>query len=283
MPLSRWIRPLVLILLTGCSVAPGGLPVPQEPLALPYDVENPGTWDYFRYGDRIFEQSPEAAAEAFYWAERRDPTWASPIFARRLALLVEDPKLYDRYVKGHRAVVESPWAQQLDSLYLRALRLNPLLDRRLEGRALAAMLRYQIRVRINASYGPGSAEWAAQNALRRLRSHGPPRFRALLAEGSGRYRDAARLYGVALGERPGDVDLLADRGRTLFRSGNPEEAIRHLRMAIDQLRERDENELQPVYRSKAVLLHAIGLIQEARTDWGAARSAYSEALQEDLA
>src|SRR5690606_1173259 len=71
----------------------------------------------------------QKAADAFYWSSRLDPTWADPLYARRLALLLASPDGFSRYYfQESRSFYESPGVQRLDSLYRRALMLNPVLQ-----------------------------------------------------------------------------------------------------------------------------------------------------------
>ncbi|MDX1673977.1 MAG: tetratricopeptide repeat protein [Longimicrobiales bacterium] len=282
---SRWTPLFFVLAVAGCATTPTEMPVPAEPLALPGGIENPSAWDYFRHGERIFEDSPGEAAEAFYWAMRRDPTWATPIFARRLALFLVDDYLFGEYLSGSRRALRNPYVQQLDSLYLRALKLNPFLDRRLDARALKELWRLELIMRLQREYpgAPvGEIEMAVGNAVEQYAQRASDRFKGMLAHGEGRFRQAAAHYGSALEDDPDDIDLLARRATVLFRSGRHEAAIEHLRMAIAELREQDEDELQRVYYSKAMYLHAIGLVHEDLGDRSAARDAYAEALQEDL-
>ena len=81
------------------------------------------------------------AAAAFYHASRLDPTWADPVYARRIALFMAEPRMFSQYLRGSRRVVASPGVQRLDSLYLRALTLNPFPRRQQD----AIALRYRNR------------------------------------------------------------------------------------------------------------------------------------------
>src|SRR5206468_5794225 len=76
---------------------------------------------YYRYGVSVVEKDPRKAADAFYWATRLDPTWAQPLYARRIALLMADPRLLIGYMSRNRGVVQSKEAKSIDSLELRAL------------------------------------------------------------------------------------------------------------------------------------------------------------------
>lgn len=274
---------LVVAVMACAGTGTGELPVPEEPPQLPGGADNPSAWDYFRYGESIFEDSPGTAAEAFYWASRRDPVWATPMFARRLAVFLDHSYLFERYLSGNRSALRDPLVQKLDSLYLRALKLNPLLDRRLDGRALKQLWRQSLRMELQFAYrGRRITDMDVTRAVERFSDEASPEFRGLLAHSEGRYNDAAELYAEALAHDSTNASLHSDQARVLFMLGRHEDAIEHMRSAVAELRVRDEDELQRIYNSKALYLHGIGLIEEARGSRDAARQVYAEALQEDL-
>ena len=277
--------PMFLVLVVAGCVAGGAgeVSVPTEPLTLPGGVQNPSAADYFRYGERVFETNPQKAAEAFYWSMRRNPTWATPIYARRLALFLDDDYLFSRYLSRSKSALTSPVVQQLDSLYLRALKLNPFLERRLYSRALRKLWRDEVSRDIRRRYPSASVtDMEISHALLQLIREASADVRAYLAHSEGRYGEAASLYDHAIRESTRPAELHAEMGRVLFMLGRYGEAIDQLRHAMNQLRAREQDELQRMYSSKAVYLHGIGLIHETHGDTAAARDTYAEALQEDL-
>ena len=284
MSIFRWIPVLFVVFLSGCVASTGDLPVPSEPVVLPDGPENPSAWDYYQYGESLLEERPGTAAEAFYWASRRDPTWATPIFARRLALFLDDDFLYSRYLQGSRSALKNPAVLQLDSLYLRALKLNPFLDRRLDGRAMRALWRQMMLSDLRQRYPTTSfSEMQISFAVEEyIEDDADPGFKAWIAHSEGRYDDAVELYTKAIAKEDDPAELHADMARALFMIGRYEEAVEHMETAIAELRDEDEDELQRIYSSKALYLHCVGLIAESREDTDGARDAYAEALQEDL-
>src|SRR5713101_1954999 len=62
---------------------------------------------YYGYGLSVVQRDPQKAAEAFYWAARLDPTWAQPLYARRIALLMAEPRFLVGYMNGTRRFVDS--------------------------------------------------------------------------------------------------------------------------------------------------------------------------------
>src|SRR5215207_6701992 len=91
---------------------------------------------YFDFGLANFEAQPQQAASAFYWASRLNPGSADALYARRAAMIMADPGLRQTFINGGKGASESKQMRTLDSLYLRALRLNPLLYKRLDRRLL---------------------------------------------------------------------------------------------------------------------------------------------------
>src|SRR5690606_33867959 len=84
---------------------------------------------FYELGVSLLGTDAQKAADAFYWSSRLDPTWADPLYARRLALLLASPDGFSRYYfQESRSFYESPGVQRLDSLYRRALMLNPVLQ-----------------------------------------------------------------------------------------------------------------------------------------------------------
>ena len=135
----------LLLVLSGCASGGGGtswdpLATTPDPVALPDGADPNSAHAYYAYGQSILERSPTRAAEAFYWASRVDPTWADPVYARRIALFMAEPRMFSQYLRGSRRVVASPGVQRLDSLYLRALTLNPFPRRQQDAIALRYLI-----------------------------------------------------------------------------------------------------------------------------------------------
>ena len=284
------IRPLPLILLlllvvSGCAASGGGdgLPVPTEKLEL-RGVTNPSAQDYYGYGESMLEMNPGTAAEAFYWASRVDPTWAAPLVGWRLALFLSDPALFRRYLSSSRSALSRADVRQLDSLYLRALTLNPFLERGLEARALRIQWKDDIQRSIRRRNPTAFVdENAIVSAIEDILRDADDGTRAWVAHSEGRYFDAARYYERALEGTHRSAELHANLARVLFMLGRHPDAVEHMEAGLANLRAREDDELVRIYSSKALYLHSIGLIEETRGDPGAAREAYARALQEDLA
>jgi tetratricopeptide (TPR) repeat protein len=110
-----------------------------------------------------------------------------------------------------------------------------------------------------------------------------PETRAWVAYGGGRFGDALRDYAEAMKGTKRHAYLRTERGRIFYLTGNVDSALAELKLAVEELRNKDNKELVKLYDSKAVLEHSIAKIHVARGDAAAAREAYGRALEEDLA
>src|SRR5437773_10142033 len=58
---------------------------------------------YFDLGLQSLRRDPKMAADAFYWSARLDPMNADAFYARRVALLLSDPRRLELYWTGDRS------------------------------------------------------------------------------------------------------------------------------------------------------------------------------------
>src|SRR6266853_2697086 len=162
---------------------------------------------YYEYGVSMIERDPARAAAAFYWAGRLDPAWAQPLYARRVALLMADPRLLVGYMNGIRRYVESKEARSIDSLELRALMLNPFLARDLDKQLIVAYLRALVQDELRQSGDQMDAVTSTRfdyYTERYLRNNARERVRADVAISDGRVPEARDLYRKALGQERDD-------------------------------------------------------------------------------
>lgn len=253
-------------------------PRPIESLQ-PADAADPHA--LYDTGVGLLSRNPAAAADAFYWAARLDPTWADPLYARRLALLMAQPRMFEQYLDDDAAIHRSPGVARVDSLYLRALMLNPFLQPRLDVVAYRRVLAASIERSLRESGETGISGMAIENYIDQSLRRSTPSVRGWMAFSEGRYADAVRLYRQALGRRDRPY-MRADLARALFYSGEHADAQTEFTASLAALREADEDRVVRVYESKAMYEHAIGLIAETRQDPAGAQEAYARALQEDL-
>jgi len=240
---------------------------------------------YFDYGVRFFETDPNAAAAAFYWAARLNPGSADAWYARRAALLMVDDGLRRTFINGGRPARESKKLRALDSLYLRALNLNPLVYRRLDKRLLAAHIAEEM---MRAARQGGASEITRGEVDFMIESwltlnRGRPEFRAWVAYGEGRFDHALGLYASAEKSTKFKAGFRIERGRIFGMTGQVDSALAQFQLALTEMRSRDTKDLVFFYDSKALFEHTIGTLLEQQSDFAGAREAYGRALQEDLA
>lgn len=242
---------------------------------------------YYDRGVTLFDREPGTAGAAFYWASRLEPGWAEPLYARRLAGLMTNPRVLVGYLEGNRKIRESADVRRLDSLELRALRLNPFFARDLDK---PFFLHYVIEWFDQEARRSGAppldlsqrmeVEFLLESAMRSI--HVDPGLRAHLAESRQDYAEALGLYRVALRESRDRVGPHRDIAHLFYLTGAYDSALVHLQSALDELRGTESERLVMVYESKELLEHAIGVIAERRGDIAGAREAYGRALQENL-
>lgn len=272
-----------LILAATCVVAahaqkPGAeLPRPKIAVADTNDAQA-----YFDYGLSLFESDPRTSAAAFYWAGRINPAMADAWYCRRAALLMADQSLRKMYVEGGRRARDSKQLRALDSLYLRALNLNPTLYRRLDRRLLVGHI---------VDETERSARQAGANVSRTeidfyvnswLRDAGSE-FRGWLAYGNGDWNLALQYYADAAKAAKFKATIRVERARIFGMIGQLDSAVVQMQLALTEMRSRDTKDLVYFYDSKALFEHTIGTLLEQKSDIAGAREAYGKAMQEDLA
>jgi tetratricopeptide (TPR) repeat protein len=227
---------------------------------------------YYDFAIGVLSDDAQKAADALYWSTRIDPSWADPYYARRVALLLVDPTRFTRYSSGDARAQED--ARAIDSLYYRALTINPFVSQRLDRKLLDGMIDELAR----RSGNSGNARFAMELAMQRW----PPSMRARLAYGDGKLDEALILYTLAIEKNQKSVSLRLDRARLLFEADRPEQSLIDLNGVLEELRKSDQKDLIFVYRSKALTEHGIAVVQQRLGNVSAAKEAYGRALQEDL-
>lgn len=257
--------------------------VPQRP-RLTAAADTNSAHAYFSHGIRILEQQPFQAADAFYWAARLDPTWADPLYARRIALMMSDSRRLEGYMEGNRRIVTSPAVRQIDSLQYRALTLNPFLYRRLDRQLFKYYIRSSVKrsESMHRSATDRTDDALLDHLIESWLNGAGPWMRGWSSYNNGRFPDALRYFASALKGSRNKSDIHADRARIFFMTGNTDSARVSMASAVEQMRKKDDDALVYFYESKALYEHSIGMIHEERGEPDAAREAYARALQEDL-
>lgn len=116
---APWIALLFAAVLAAPSV--GQPKAPRRPA-----VADPNSAQaYFRAGLLDLDRDPEAAADALYWVNRLEPTWAEALYLRRVVFLrADDYRLIKYFQRDKKARREMEGA---DSLLFRARMIEPFL------------------------------------------------------------------------------------------------------------------------------------------------------------
>jgi Tfp pilus assembly protein PilF len=280
---------LAPILALACAALPAeaqrGGEAPRRP-ALAAAADSNDSRAYYDLGVELIHRRPREAADAFYWAAELEPRSAEALYARHAAMLMSDPRRILDYHGFTRRPHDTPEMVRIDSLYYRALMLDPFVQRRFE--------REVLRVLISSIISGGEPQRVQDqtllhhytaNALNRL----PPLMRARVRASQGRLAESMEDYDAALGEvrRSGTRTesrrwIHHERARVFALAGNDRSALNELAAAIEATEERERDVLVRVYTSKALLEHSRGMLHERSGDLEAAREAYARALVEDL-
>lgn len=277
---------LMLVLVAACGPGVSNWdPLALEPRSptLPSRVDPHDALAVYQYGASLLESAPTDAAAVFHLASRLDPTWADPLYARRIALLMADPEVFSEYMRGSRELLRAPGVQRVDSLYRQALMLSPFLHQRHDVQAIKKALAWSIEDQIrmenpSANITPTSIEIYIDQLLQKAE----PATLAWVAHSEGKFVAAEDHYRKALSRSKRKAYLHADLARLLVLMGKFPQAREEMTNALRELRESDQDELVRIYESKALYEHSIGLILEQLNDLAGAREAYARALQEDL-
>lgn len=233
----------------------------------------------YEWGLRAITRDPASAADAFYWAARIDPTFAEPLYGRRAAILLGDAALVREMITlGNRK--STPRLEQLDSLQLRALSLNPFLFRRFDRLLLVAF------VKENVVRRPGGDQLDEKQLTYEIQQliNGTDDFElaAWMAYADGEQKRALALYSAAMKRAKFKAPLHIERGRIYGMAALADSAIAEFERALEEMRAKESTDLVVLYNSKAMLEHSIGTLLEEKHDVDGAREAYGRALQEDL-
>jgi tetratricopeptide (TPR) repeat protein len=247
---------------------------------MPAQADTNDAHAYYDFAIELLRHDDDKAADALYWATRLEPTWADAFYARRVALLLADPHRLLQYWSGDRRTIQSDDIRRIDSLFYRALTLNPFVPQRLDRQLLEAVLD-EIAKKYEQAGAGNSME--VRYAINREISRWPAADQAWLAYGDGRYDDALRYYADAIKSDKRNGPLHVDRARVFAHMGQSDSALAELTVAIEDLRKRDKKDLIYVYQSKALTEHSIGVLESRLGHTNAAKDAFGRALQEDLA
>ena len=251
---------------------------PRRP-KLPTGADTNNAHVYYEYALANLQREPEKAADALYWSTRLEPTWADAFYARRVALLLADPRRLRSYWAGDRRTIQSDDIRRIDSLFYHALTLNPFVSQTLD-RQLFEAVAENIALQYERAGAGNSTE--IRYAIDREMQSASPAMKGWLAYGDGRFAEALMYYAEAIKGDKRNEPLRVDRARVLYQLNQPDSALSELKLAVEDMRKRDKKDLIYVYQSKALAEHSIAVVQQRLGNDAAAREAFGRALQEDL-
>lgn len=279
-------RTLLLVLLALAAVpahAQRRGEVPRRPV-LPAAADSNDARAYMALGEARLADRPREAADAFYWAHQINPTLSDALYGRYTAMLMSNPGRLVQYWDGERRLLRQPEIMAIDSLYYRALTMDPFLYRRFEAGLFRMYLEAWARQELDRSGGMDVTEGEVRRFVTQLLISGSPYIRGREAYARGNFQDALRLYEEALREsrQRSRSYLRAERARlhAHMRSWTP--ALTDMTQALEEMRRQDQRDLVYLYESKALLEHGIGMLHERMANLPAAREAYGRALTEEL-
>lgn len=231
---------------------------------------------YLQHAQRALESDAGVSADAYYWASRLDPASADALYGRRVATLMRRQSSFKSYMEGNTRTIFSPVMRANDSLYFRALQIDPFVHERHE----RTMLFQYYRAAIGSGINEGEIDDYAQRQLNTASAS----VRARYAAAEGRIPYAMELYTEAITAAKDPMYLYFDRGRLSALQGLNDAAIGDYTLALEKLRTRDLNRdtLVVFYSSKALYEHAVGVLYARKGDAAKAREAFGRAMTEDL-
>jgi tetratricopeptide (TPR) repeat protein len=240
--------------------------LPFAPAAAQQDVDllppkldkgaDPNDWEaYYEYGVRQLTRMPSKADAAFYWAGRKDPTRAEPIFGRWAAFWMLDFSEWPDYLQESPRVLHDPKVIAADSLVYRAMQRNPFVNQ-----ALWVVISNKL---------PGN--WGTE-----------PIIRGWIEYANQHYQLAIENWTVSLGDGGRYFGRRYNLALVYTQIGRYDSAAIQMELLLGVMRRLDRKQLVYVYQSKALYEYALGLLYMAQGKLGDAREAQGRALQEDL-
>jgi Tfp pilus assembly protein PilF len=221
---------------------------------------------YYYYGLDQLSRDPEGAAAAFHWASRIDPSWAEPLYAKRIALHLSNVNRLALYLDRNRGVLRSAEVRRIDSLQYEALIRNPILYQGLN------------KVMLETFY----EKVTGQSALMIDWDRQDPGNAAWLAYSNKDFAKAVDYYGRALKKDKNAYWYHSSRAIALYQIGKADSAIAELTTMIAELRKHEKDETVFAYDSKALYEYTIGHLYAQTGNADKAAEAYGRALTEDL-
>lgn len=254
---------------------------PRRP-RLPESADSNAARSYYALGLQQLASRPRDAAAAFYWASRLEPGAPEPWYAQRVALLLSNEARLWGYMDFNRGVILSPEVQRIDSLYLKALMIDPMFFQNLNGQLVMQYLTRRIRQE-NRNAGVNlSDQTELELFIEQYANRFFPADAGMLAYSKGQFEFAANSWGLAMTQEPRFWRLHEDRANAFYQLGRMDSARVQMLAAIEKATTADTSQVRFFYESKAQWRYSLGRILEREQNWDGAREAYQQTLVEDL-
>jgi Tfp pilus assembly protein PilF len=249
---------------------------------------------YFAWGSAQLERAPAEAADAFYWAARFEPSWADAYYARWAALQLSDPHRLELYLKGEKSTRRTPTMRQIDSLFLRAMTLDPFLYLRYQsvlyghaqglGGTTTTRERLPVGTTVDSSIVPNpSGLFMGVTTPGTYSSPGftSPYGKAWTAYAAGNLPRALQEWASLLSAKRERSLIYGERGRIFWLLGAPDSAAAQFITAAIEWRPEDKDRVPAAGDSKSLYEYSLGLIEEKLNRPDSARGIYRRLLEED--
>ncbi|MCC7003830.1 MAG: tetratricopeptide repeat protein [Gemmatimonadaceae bacterium] len=274
---------VLLFLFVGCVIAvPAGAQrmgeVAKRP-KLPAGADSNDASAYLALGQRSIDESAETAAAAFYWAGRLDPSSPDALYGRRMALIMRQTALLKMYYEGGRRARENKDLRMLDSMYFRAIKIDPFLFERYGRSALLAYARQGAGLNFGSMSQTEINAWFSDEV-----NSMSPLARARMYAAQGRFEQAVLEYDIS-NEKLKSPYIRMEKATALAIQSLNKPALDELKVAIEELRKEDADKKEQVvfYNSKASVEHRIGILYDRLGQADSAKAAFGRAMAEDLA
>ncbi|MBI2795446.1 MAG: hypothetical protein HYX65_01945 [Gemmatimonadetes bacterium] len=228
---------------------------------------------YVELATELIVKEPLAAANAFHWAQRLDPSSAAALYGRAVATILADDELVRARFEGARSDKARAAFRLADSLDARARLLDPFLHRVHDKLFLISYV-----ARRNHIGNLGQALGAIESALGDME----PAVQGWYFYSTEQWKEALQRYADAL-RRGDDLAFILQRRAEIFQyTRQYDSAFQQLRQAIAEHEKREKSRVVWIYAPKALLEHQSGLLLERTGRAAEAREAYGRALLEDI-
>src|SRR5436190_780304 len=125
---------------------------------------------------------------------------------------------------------------QADSLYLRAVTINPFLYRSLDAVFFDAIIK---EIAAGAA-GSSASRVEVEHEIDRYLAQAPADLKAWQAYSSGQFDEALKQYAVAIKQARKKAGLRMERGRLFMQLNQADSALAEIKLAADELRKADK-------------------------------------------